>query len=45
MHEFLNLPEERVFTGMALGYEDKSSPINQFKTERAKFDEFVKTHS
>lgn len=46
MHEFLNLPEERVFyCGMALGYEDKSSPINQFKTERATFDDFVKTHS
>ena len=31
MHEFLNLPEERIFyCGMALGYEDKSSPINQF---------------
>ena len=46
MHEFLNLPEERIFyCGMALGYEDKSSPINQFKTARAIFDEFVKTHS
>ena len=46
MHEFLNLPEERIFyCGMALGYEDKSSPINQFKTERATLEEFVKTHS
>lgn len=46
MHEFLNLPKERVFyCGMALGYEDKSSRVNQFKTERANFDEFVKTHS
>ena len=46
MHKFLSLPEERVFyCGMALGYEDKSSRINQFKTERATFDEFVKTHS
>ena len=46
MHKFLSLPEERVFyCGMALGYEDKSSRINQFKTERAIFDEFVKTHS
>ena len=46
IHKFLSLPEERVFyCGMALGYEDKSSRINQFKTERAIFDEFVKTHS
>ena len=46
MHEFLNLPEERIFyCGMALGYEDKSSPINQFKTERAILEEFVKIHS
>ena len=46
MHEFLNLPEERYFIAeWLLGYEDKSSPINQFKTERARFDEFVRTHS
>lgn len=42
MHEFLNLPEERVFyCGMALGYEDKNAPVNKFVTEREKLAEFV----
>jgi nitroreductase len=42
MHEFLNLPEERIFyCGMALGYEDKNAPVNKFVTEREKLAEFV----
>lgn len=45
MHNFLNLPEERVFyCGMAIGYENKLSPVNRFHTERAELNEYVSIH-
>lgn len=42
LREFLQLPEtEMVICGIALGYGDKSAPINQFASERASIDEYV----
>lgn len=40
--EYLQLPAElMLFCGMALGYADASAPINQVRTQRAEFAEFV----
>lgn len=42
---FIELPEDHIlYAGMALGYEDKSQPINSLKTDRAALDEFVVFH-
>ena len=43
--KFLGTPSERMlFTGMAIGYQDTSHPINQLVTQRAPLDEFAKFH-
>jgi len=43
--EFLNLPAElMLFCGMALGYRDETSPINNWRSERANLDELVEWH-
>ncbi|HLT13280.1 MAG TPA: nitroreductase [Marinobacter sp.] len=40
--KFLNLPEGRkVFAGMAIGYANPDSPVNQISAPRAAFDELV----
>lgn len=40
--EFLGLgPGQTLFAGIALGYADKAAPINQWRTERAPFEEFA----
>ena len=40
--EFLNLPEGRkVFAGMAIGYTNPDSPVNQITAPRAAFNELV----
>jgi nitroreductase len=41
--ELLNIPEnKRVVVGVALGYTDPESPINEFKSPRDDFSKFVK---
>jgi nitroreductase len=41
--EILNIPENKdVVIGIALGYADADSPINQFRTPRDSVDSFVK---
>jgi nitroreductase len=38
----LGIPDEEILTcGMAIGYEDRSKPENNFSTERASLEEFV----
>ena len=40
--EILSVPEsKKVIIGIALGYPDRESPLNNFKRERAELDEFV----
>lgn len=40
--EVLHLPPERMLTsGMALGFADEMQPINQWRTERERLDEFA----
>jgi nitroreductase len=34
-------PELMLFSGMAIGYEDRDAPVNRLKTERAALDEFA----
>lgn len=42
VRRFFGVPDEhQVYCGMAVGYEDKSSPINSWRTERAPVDEFA----
>lgn len=42
LREFLSIPpDELVYCGMAIGYADKSAPINQFESERADVAEWV----
>lgn len=37
----LNIPENKVLIGgMALGYEDKEHPVNQYRTDRIELEEF-----
>ncbi|MGC8602682.1 MAG: nitroreductase [Desulfomonilaceae bacterium] len=39
----LNIPEnKRLVISVAMGYPDKSTPINQFRSERANLEEFVR---
>lgn len=41
--EFINLPEEQIFyCGMAIGYADRDHPVNQWRTERAPLEDFVR---
>jgi nitroreductase len=43
--EALNIPQNTILVcGMALGYEDTSAPINQYRTPRLKLEEFVTYH-
>jgi nitroreductase len=43
--EFIGAPAEMMlFCGLALGYGDYSSPINQLRSERAAIDEFLIIH-
>lgn len=42
--EFSIPDEHMLFCGVAIGYEDKSNAINQWRTERAGLDEFVQWH-
>jgi nitroreductase len=43
--EFIGAPPEMMlFCGLALGYGDYSSPINQLRSERAPIEEFVTVH-
>ncbi len=40
---FLQLPpEQMLFCGMAIGYGDRSHPVNSFRSSRAELDEFCK---
>lgn len=42
LSEFLRLPEsEMLFCGVALGYEDKDAPINQWRSPREPLDAFA----
>lgn len=42
VHAHLGLPEDQlVVAGIALGFEDTSHPVNQFRTERAALDEYA----
>lgn len=42
IREYLNVPEnEMIFCGMALGYADKSAPVNRLASERAPLAEFA----
>lgn len=39
---FLGTPEElMLFCGMAIGYKDTEAPVNQLKSERSEFEDFV----
>lgn len=41
LKDFLNPPDElMLFTGMAIGYEDKEDPVNRLRARRAELDEF-----
>ncbi|MFK8014296.1 MAG: nitroreductase [Gammaproteobacteria bacterium] len=43
--EALAIPDAHMlFCGVAVGYEDKDMPVNQWRTERAPLDEFVQWH-
>jgi nitroreductase len=43
--EHLGIPKNTILLcGMALGYEDTSAPINQYRTPRLNLDEFVSFH-
>ena len=43
--EFLGTPpEQMLFTGMAIGYEDESNPVNQLRAERAPLNEIARFH-
>lgn len=43
--EFLGAPEEQMlFCGIALGYRDETAQINQWRTERAPAEEWLKLH-
>lgn len=43
MKDILNIPENKdVVIGIALGYADSESPVNQFKSPRDSLDNFVK---
>jgi nitroreductase len=45
VHRALNIPEDHlVLSGMALGYEDASAPVNSLVSERASVDEFTTWH-
>ena len=42
IRKMASIPDDRkIVVGIALGYPDLSSPLNQFERERAKLDEFV----
>ena len=44
VHEFCKVPDEwMLFCGMAIGYGDKSHPVNQLKTDRLAENEWLKT--
>jgi nitroreductase len=41
--EFLSLPDaQMLFSGMAIGYEDTTAPINQWRSARVPLDEFTR---
>ena len=43
MKEVTNHPDnEIVWCGVAIGYEDKDDPINNYRTRREELDSFVK---
>jgi nitroreductase len=43
--EYLNIPEEKdVVLGIAVGYRDEDSPINQARSERASLNDLVRWH-
>lgn len=43
--DFLGVPDsEQLYCGMALGYPDKSAPVNQLRSDRAPLAEFVTFH-
>ncbi|MFZ5619140.1 MAG: nitroreductase [Pseudomonadota bacterium] len=44
--DVLGVPEtEQLYCGMALGFPDKSAPVNKLRSSRAPLDEFVTFHS
>ena len=43
--EFLGVPKEQIlFSGMSVGYEDTSAPVNKLRTVRAPLSDFVTFH-
>ncbi|MCP4042525.1 MAG: hypothetical protein GY731_11315 [Gammaproteobacteria bacterium] len=41
--DFLNIPEtKRLVLGISIGYPDMGAPINSFRTDRARTEEFIK---
>ncbi|HWU95848.1 MAG TPA: nitroreductase [Sphingomonas sp.] len=45
VRDFLGLPEaQMLFTGMAIGFRDPDSPLNQFPVARAPLDEWARFH-
>ncbi|MDT4883912.1 hypothetical protein FQZ97_1200060 [compost metagenome] len=42
LHQHFQLPDnELVYCGMALGYADRSAPVNGLRSERAAVEEFA----
>jgi len=43
--EILEVPDDfRMVCGISVGYEDKSDPVNNFRTSRVEVEEFTRWH-